>query len=122
MPEGIPGSIAPVRHGGFAEDCLSIAELESEFNKHDDPGKDGPTVKEAAAQGEEKPITAIKSSTDMREMTPLEISALCTNLARGCEKQYKLEEAALFNELAEYFKKASAPAKDQSFEQLIALI
>jgi len=125
--EGIPKeSIAPgTAWEDLPEDwvCPICGAEKSEFNKQDDPvAKDGPTVKEAAAQGEEKPITAIKSSTDMREMTPLEISALCTNLARGCEKQYKLEEAALFNELAEYFKKASAPAKDPSFEQLIALI
>ena len=58
----------------------------------------------------------------MKEMSPLEISALCTNLARGCEKQYKHQEAALFTELAEYFKTVSAPAKNPNFDKLIALI
>lgn len=29
--------------------------------------------------------------------------ALCTNLARGCEKQYRNEESALWTELAEYY-------------------
>ena len=58
----------------------------------------------------------------MKEMTSLEISALCTNLARGCEKQYKPAEAALFNELAGYFKTVSAPANDPEFDKLIALI
>lgn len=60
--------------------------------------------------------------TDMQELSPLEISTLCTNLARGCEKQYKSKEAALFTELAGYFKDASLPAKNPDYNQLIALI
>jgi rubredoxin len=77
---------------------------------------------ESAASAEKKQIPVIEASTDIKEMSPLEISALCTNLARGCEKQYKPEEAALFNELAGYFKAASAPAKAPDFDQLIALV
>jgi len=92
--------------------CPLCGAEKSEFNKQG----------ESAIPEEVKPISAIKPSTDMKEMTPLEISALCTNLARGCEKQYRPEEAALFNELAEYFKKASEPVKDPDFNQLITLI
>ena len=77
---------------------------------------------ESVAPLEKKPISAIESSVDMREMSPLEVSALCTNLARGCEKQYKPEEEAIFKELSEYFKTASAPAKDPDYNQLIALV
>ena len=57
----------------------------------------------------------------MKEMSPLELSALFTNFAKGCEKQYKPEEAALLIELAEYFKKTSSPAKGPDFDQLMAL-
>ena len=64
----------------------------------------------------------IEELTDMRELTPLEVSALCTNLARGCEKQYKADEQALFNELAEYFKAAAVPAKAPGFDRLMKLI
>ncbi|MFA6337796.1 MAG: hypothetical protein WCX26_03645 [Saccharofermentanales bacterium] len=60
--------------------------------------------------------------TDMLELSPLEVSALCTNLARGCEKQYKSKEASLFTELAGYFKNSSLPAKNPDYNQLIALI
>ena len=77
---------------------------------------------ESAAPAEKKSKPVIDLSTDMQQLSSLEISALCTNLARGCEKQYKPEEAALFNELAGYFKTASAPAKDPDFNKLIALI
>lgn len=64
----------------------------------------------------------IEVSADTHKLSPLEISALCTNLARGCEKQYKPEEEALFNELAEYFKAASAPIEEPDFDKLITLI
>ncbi len=77
---------------------------------------------EAVAPVGKKPISAIEASTDMKELSPLEISAICTNLARGCEKQYKPEEAALFTELAKYFKSASAPADNPDFDKIMALI
>jgi rubredoxin len=75
-----------------------------------------------AAPVEKKLKPVLESSADRQELSPLEISALCTNLARGCEKQYKPEEAALFKELAGYFKSASVPAKDSNFGQLLDLI
>ena len=77
---------------------------------------------EVAVSSERKPEPVAKMSADMQELSPLEISALCTNLARGCEKQYKSKEAALFTELAGYFKGASLPAKNSDYSQLIALV
>ncbi len=71
---------------------------------------------------DEKPIATIEASEDMKELSALEISAICSNLARGCEKQYKPEEAALFAKLAEYYKAASKHADDTNFDSLIALI
>lgn len=41
------------------------------------------------------------------KLTVGEMSALCSNLARGCEKQYKNEEAELFKKLAAYFDSIS---------------
>ena len=55
----------------------------------------------------------------MKELTPLEISILCANLARGCDKQYKKEESGLFAELAEYYKSITAPSPDGSFDKLL---
>jgi len=76
--------------------------------------------------GSESPVpkasAVMEASPDMKELTPLEMSALCSNLARGCEKQYKNEEAALFTELAQYFKGAAAPAADPETEKLVGLI
>jgi rubredoxin len=59
---------------------------------------------------------------DMRELSPIELGALCTNLARGCEKQYKFEEAALFSGLSEYFKSSAVPEENPNYDELTALI
>jgi rubredoxin len=77
---------------------------------------------EAASPVKAQNISVSKPSTDMKELSPLEMSALCTNLARGCEKQYKPEEAALFSQLAGYFNTVSAPAVNPDTDKLVALI
>ncbi len=75
---------------------------------------------------EEKPaakaVALMEDPADFKELTPLEMSALCSNLARGCEKQYKDEEAALFTELSAYFKAASPQAKEPDTAKLLSLI
>lgn len=88
----------------------------------------GAAKAEFALQDQPK-TTAVKAAApspdvhdDMQELSPRELSALCTNLSRGCEKQYKTEEAALFSELADYFQASSDPAQDSGFEYLLALV
>ncbi len=92
--------------------CPICGATKAEFEKQGD----------AAVSSQKKPELIVEMSTDMQELSPLEIGALCTNLARGCEKQYKSKEAALFTELAGYFKDTSLPAKNPDYNQLIALI
>lgn len=41
---------------------------------------------------------------DLRELSNYEISLICSNLARGCEKQYLEEEKDLFRELSKYYE------------------
>ena len=41
---------------------------------------------------------------NLRELSFGEMSALCSNLSKGCSKQYREEEAELFNKLANYFE------------------
>ena len=77
---------------------------------------------ESAKPAVKKPLPVIEHSEDMKELSSLELSAICTNLARGCEKQYKPEEAVLFNELAGYFKAVAAPYKDPCLDKLISLV
>ncbi len=92
--------------------CPICGATKAEFEKQGEP----------TVPSDKKPKPVIEVSTDMQELSPLEISALCSNLARGCEKQYKPEEAALFKELADYFKASSVSAKGPNFTQLIVLI
>lgn len=42
---------------------------------------------------------------DVVELDNLEISAVLSNLARGCEKQYMLKEAESFRKISDYFNK-----------------
>ena len=44
------------------------------------------------------------------------------DLARGCEKQYKDREAALYTQLAEFFAAARAPEPDAGLDRLIELV
>lgn len=59
---------------------------------------------------------------DMKKLSAGEFAALCSNLARGCEKQYKEEEAALFREIADYFAAATPAVPDADLSQLAQLI
>lgn len=50
-------------------------------------------------------IVEEEEDKDLRSLSNYEISLICSNLARGCEKQYMDEEHLLFLELANYFEK-----------------
>lgn len=57
-----------------------------------------------------------------RELSPMEMSILCSNLARGCEKQYLVRESEQFAQLAGYFRSKAVPAAAPDFEKLLALM
>ncbi len=79
----------------------------------------------ASAAGEAaKPVAAKAAASEaaQAEMSALELSALCSNLARGFEKQYQAEGAQLFTDLAEYFKSEAAPAVEPGFDKLLAKV
>lgn len=59
---------------------------------------------------------------ELEKLTPAQLSALCSNLARGCEKQYKNEEAALFTRLAEYYRKITLEQPDAKAEEMMRLL
>ncbi len=74
---------------------------------------------------EKKPaavIQPLKQTEEMRELSAGELSAVCSNLARGCEKQYLEREAALFREIADYLAAAQPPAANAGLERLLELI
>lgn len=44
-----------------------------------------------------------------KELSAMEMSVICSNLARGCEKQYLFEQAESFRRLAEFFGRRATP-------------
>jgi len=88
----------------------------------------GASKAEFTIQGEtvtnetKKHIISTEPITDMIELSPLEVSAICSNLARGCEKQYKPEEEKLFRELAQYYSNGAVPAENPRYKDLLDLI
>ena len=72
------------------------------------------------ANGDEKKVvTAIEPmEADLEKLSVGQLAALCSNLARGCEKQYKQEEAGLFKQLADYFTAVVPAVNDASVEKL----
>lgn len=113
---GIPDSgIAP---GTMWEDipedwtCPLCGATKAEFKEQS--AEEKPTAKNVSVQE--------TYEEDMRELSFGELSALCSNLSKGCEKQYRVEEAGLFAELAKYYNSKSEPKETNQFETLNALI
>ena len=61
-----------------------------------------------------------KAEPDAKKLSFGQLAALCSNLARGCEKQYKPEEAGLFRQLADYFTAITPPVEDATVMKLAA--
>lgn len=95
--------------------CPLCGAGKSEFKKQEEFRKE-------SVGRDKKPETVIAFSEGEKGFTPLEMSVLCANLARGLEKQYKQEESDLLTELSEYFKEVSPPAENPSYEKLADLV
>ena len=68
---------------------------------------------------EKKEVTVLEPmEADLEKLSAGQLAALCSNLARGCEKQYKQEEADLFKQLADYFTAVVPEVNDASVEKL----
>lgn len=57
-----------------------------------------------------------------RELSPMEMSIICSNLARGCEKQYLPQQAEAFARLAAFFRQQAKPVPQPNMEELLRLI
>ncbi len=77
------------------------------------------TTPEPAPQGKED---GEYSSPSVKELSYGELSVICSNLARGCEKQYLSEESELFSRLAKYFKDKDVPIEETAANKLMELV
>ena len=71
---------------------------------------------------EVKPVSVNTEAADLKKLSAGQLAAVCSNLARGCEKQYKSEEAGLFNELAAYFTSITPAVNDATVENVAKLL
>ena len=82
----------------------------------------------SAFEPEKQPVTETVSAAapvideDMKQLNAGQLAALFSNLARGCEKQYKPEEAALFTEIAAFYTAATPAPETSTLEELSALL
>lgn len=65
------------------------------------------------------PLGAVLTAQDL---SALEMSALFSNLARACDKMYRQEEAALYQQLGAYYTAKVPPAEENSPDALMACI
>lgn len=81
---------------------------------------------EGQTHSEEEPAPAAPAAREeqeeLRELSFGEMAALCSNLAKGCEKQYRAEEAGLFAELATYYEGRTPKRAAKNFSELLPLI
>lgn len=78
--------------------------------------------KEQGVTAPAKSVTRVSHEESLHEFSFGELSALCSHLARGCEKQYLQRESELFRELSSYYLQKSAALKEKSKEDLEAMV
>ena len=93
--------------------CPTCKASKSEFKGIADEGK--------SAEGKVKTIIR-PEDISLLKMSAGQMAALCTNLSRACEKQYKDKEARQFSELAEYFTAAEPALPNANVENVIAML
>ncbi len=69
------------------------------------------------------PVSPVSSLPDeLRPLSAMELSIVCSNLAKGCEKQYQSEQAAAFTRLANWLKGQAELVQDAVFSTLLERI
>ena len=68
------------------------------------------------------PTVASWEEDGLRELSAGELSALCSNLARGCEKQQLAEEQALFRQISDWFKASAVKEEHDGVRTLIDMV
>ena len=85
-------------------------------------GADKTAFVQEAAKAVEAPVAPIYTDDGIKQLSVGELSVLCSNLARGCEKQYKEREATLFRQLADFFAAATPVLPDEEMDGLMQRI
>ena len=78
------------------------------------------SMHKAPAQEAQKGRT--EGAHEERELSAMEMSIICSNLARGCEKQYLFEEMEGFQKLAEFFRRKAEPEAPANVQAILERI
>lgn len=79
-------------------------------------------------EGDDEPVPTVTPTVsgwdaeDLRELSAGQLSALCSNLARGCSKQQLSREAELFTKISKYFESQSVVEDHGGIEELMSRI
>jgi len=68
------------------------------------------------------PITDDSHFEKVQELSAGEISAICSSLAKGCEKQRLSAEMDAFNQIADYFKSKVNTEKDSTWSAMAKML
>ena len=66
--------------------------------------------------------TSLHVETDLKPLNEGQLAMVCSNLARGCEKQYLPQQAEDFRTLAAFFRSKAEPVQEASTAKLLELI
>ena len=72
--------------------------------------------------GQEQKVEEVAAPAEQGEVRPLsaaELSAVCSSLAKGCEKQYRPDQAEAFRRIAQWLKNRAGKAPDPSFGKIL---
>ena len=102
--------------------CPVCTAPKSEFEPKEEEGDD--SSKDAAEESDDpsrpqEPGEPAAGADDSR-LSIGQLAALCSNLARGCEKQYMEEEADLFRQLSDRLTSMTPAVNDASVEMIEA--
>lgn len=81
-------------------------------------GKEAFRVREPAPESQAR----VEKPHVETELSPMEMSIICSNLARGCEKQYLFPQMEAFQKLADFFRSQVTPPAQASREDLLKLV
>lgn len=85
-------------------------------------GADKSAFREKAALAKPEAVSTPDKPHVEKELSAMEMSVICSNLARGCEKQYLPQQAEDFRKLAEFFRFKAKPVQEARTQKLLELI
>ena len=90
--------------------------------KQDQPEAAAPATEPASDTTASKIVKDIDDDGELKKISMGQLAAICSNLARGCEKQYMPEEQARFLQMAKYFQSFAPSKPDAHVEDVLALL